>query len=391
MVNETRQVTSSSKNFFISYNGADKAWAEWIAWQLEEAGFSTILQAWDFRPGANFVLRMQEASKEAERTIAVLSPNYLNAVYTQPEWAAAFKRDPQGTKGLLVPVMVRDCRQELAGLWPQIVYIDLVGMSEQAARKALLDGIEFHRIKPKTPPSFPGTIQHTEAEEPYFPGNATNEPSSSTEILGTAGSQTVLPKLPSTQVQSSKQPQNPFNRGIIFALISFLVIGAIVASIFLLPRWNRGTVSSPTSTSPRISSAFVHDNFSSSSGSTNSVSLGVTSGDLLIVAITQYERTLLGSNPVTDDKGDQYQEVGNLIANPNQQQDYAELYYTHNAKGGPTSVTVSFNPPPPEDTNIGGNTSLGLYEYRGLGSLDPRYAQRDEPSKQKRANPEREG
>ena len=76
--------TNSSNDFFISYNGADKVWAEWIAWQLEEAGFSTILQAWDFRPGANFVLKMQEASKEAEKIIAVLSPNYLNAVYTQP-------------------------------------------------------------------------------------------------------------------------------------------------------------------------------------------------------------------------------------------------------------------------------------------------------------------
>src|ERR1700726_2201777 len=112
---------NSSRHYFISYNGADKVWAEWIAWQLEEAGFSTILQAWDFRPGANFVLKMQEASKEAERIIAVLSPNYLNADFTQPEWAAAFWRDPQGTKGTLVPVMVRDCRQELEGLWPQIV------------------------------------------------------------------------------------------------------------------------------------------------------------------------------------------------------------------------------------------------------------------------------
>jgi len=162
--------TNSSNDFFISYNGADKVWAEWIAWQLEEAGFSTILQAWDFRPGANFVLQMQEVSEKAERTIAVLSHDYLNAVYTHPEWAAAFRRDPQGTKGILVPAMVRDCRQELEGLWPQIIYINLVGLSEQATRKALLEGINRGRNKPKTPPAFPGAIQHHEAEEPHFPG-----------------------------------------------------------------------------------------------------------------------------------------------------------------------------------------------------------------------------
>jgi len=160
------------KDFFISYNGTDKAWAEWIAWQLEEVGFLTILQSWDFRPGANFVLKMQEASKEAERVIAVLSPNYLNAVYTQPEWAVAFRRDPQGTKGLLVPVMVCDCRQELDGLWPQIIYINLMDLSEQVARKALLEGINRGRNKPETPPVFPGAIQHNEAEEPHFPGRA---------------------------------------------------------------------------------------------------------------------------------------------------------------------------------------------------------------------------
>jgi hypothetical protein len=79
------------KDFFISYNNVDRSWAEWIAWQLEEAGDTTILQAWDFRPGSNFVVEMQRAATEAQRTIAVLSPTYLEALYTQPEWAAAFR------------------------------------------------------------------------------------------------------------------------------------------------------------------------------------------------------------------------------------------------------------------------------------------------------------
>lgn len=64
------------KDFFISYNRADRQGAEWIAWQLEESDYTTVLQAWDFRPGANFALEMHRASTEAERTIAVLSPAY---------------------------------------------------------------------------------------------------------------------------------------------------------------------------------------------------------------------------------------------------------------------------------------------------------------------------
>ena len=74
------------KDFFISYRSTDRFWAEWIAWQLEEAGYSTVLQAWDFRPGSNFVLAMQRAAAEAERTIAVLSPAYLSGSYTQSAW-----------------------------------------------------------------------------------------------------------------------------------------------------------------------------------------------------------------------------------------------------------------------------------------------------------------
>ena len=62
---------------FISYNKADLQWAEWIGWQLEEEGHEIILQAWDFRPGCNFVMEMQIAATKANRTIAVLSPDYL--------------------------------------------------------------------------------------------------------------------------------------------------------------------------------------------------------------------------------------------------------------------------------------------------------------------------
>ena len=69
----------ASKDFFISYAGADQAWAEWIAEALEQAGHRTVLQAWDFRPGENFVQRMSEALAEAERVLAVLSPAYLRS------------------------------------------------------------------------------------------------------------------------------------------------------------------------------------------------------------------------------------------------------------------------------------------------------------------------
>ena len=97
---------------------------------------------------------MDKATKQARRTIAVLSPNYLQALYTQPEWAAAFRQDPTGQYRTLLPIRVEECQPE--GLLASIVYIDLVNLGEHEAREALLNGIIRERVLPKEKPSFPG-------------------------------------------------------------------------------------------------------------------------------------------------------------------------------------------------------------------------------------------
>ncbi|TRU33805.1 MAG: tetratricopeptide repeat protein [Microcystis aeruginosa Ma_MB_F_20061100_S20] len=146
-------IEQMKKHFFVSYNGRDKQWAEWIAWILEEAGYSVIIQAWDFRPGSNFVLEMQNATVQAEKTLAVLSNNYLNALYTHPEWAAAFAQDPKGQKRTLIPIRVSEC--EIKGLWQQIVYADVVNLSEAEAKDVVLAALQ-ERAKPTQAPGFPG-------------------------------------------------------------------------------------------------------------------------------------------------------------------------------------------------------------------------------------------
>jgi hypothetical protein len=72
-------MASEPQKVFISYNRADRDWAEWIAEAIEPAEYKPTIQAWHFRPGQNFVLRMLQATTEADITIAVLSEAYLNA------------------------------------------------------------------------------------------------------------------------------------------------------------------------------------------------------------------------------------------------------------------------------------------------------------------------
>lgn len=79
------------------------------------AGLRTVLQAWDFRPGENFLRRMDEALAEADRVLAVLSPAYLWSEYARDEWTAALVHE-RGQPDRLLPVRVAlaSCRR----CWP---------------------------------------------------------------------------------------------------------------------------------------------------------------------------------------------------------------------------------------------------------------------------------
>jgi HEAT repeat protein len=127
------------RDFFISYNHKDKEAALWIDWQLKNAGYSTFIQARDIKPGNNFVEKMDNALKTCKSTVAVLSENYFQSEFTKPEWQAAFKNDPTGKKRSLIPIRIQAC--DVKGLLGPIVYIDLVGLKEEEAKKALLQGV----------------------------------------------------------------------------------------------------------------------------------------------------------------------------------------------------------------------------------------------------------
>jgi molecular chaperone DnaK len=172
-------------DFFISYNKSDRAWAEWIAWELDQAGYKVIVQAWNMVPGSNWVVKMEEAIQHSERTVAVLSDNYLRSIYGKGEWQAAYRADPGGFARKLIPVRVADCPRP--GLLASIVSFDLFDLgSEAAARTELIRGVKAAVTgdgKPDTAPGFPGSViassrtpvtplvQTPPEKKPSFPGD----------------------------------------------------------------------------------------------------------------------------------------------------------------------------------------------------------------------------
>jgi len=86
-------------DFFVSYTSADRAWAEWVAWELEAGGYQVVIQAWDFTPGRNWTQAMQQATSTAERVVAVLSPAYLASAHGAVEWEVFYAADPSASWG----------------------------------------------------------------------------------------------------------------------------------------------------------------------------------------------------------------------------------------------------------------------------------------------------
>lgn len=161
--------TADGWDFFVSYTHADQAWAQWIAWVLEEAGFRVLVQAWDFVPGVNWVTGMDVGIARAARTIAVLSPEYNRSMYGAAEWRAAWAADPTGEERRLLVARIADC--ERPGLLGQVVSVDLFPGDEHQARTELLRAARLAvtggRGKPSGAPPFPPGVRAVPGRQPW--------------------------------------------------------------------------------------------------------------------------------------------------------------------------------------------------------------------------------
>src|SRR3954465_495537 len=98
-------MSGRATDFFISHAGRDTGWAEWLGWQLHEAGFTVELDVWDWAPGDDFVARMQTALEGAGRRLAVCTEAYFASAFGGAELRAAFAAQA-AAEGRIVPVLV---------------------------------------------------------------------------------------------------------------------------------------------------------------------------------------------------------------------------------------------------------------------------------------------
>jgi hypothetical protein len=178
-------------DFFLSYASADQEWANWIAWELEAAGYQVLLQTQGGAAGSRWTADPPDGVQHCARTLVLLSGAYLGSVFEETGWGAAQGTEAEYLARALMPVRLEDCPvPDLPGAAPAL---DLFGYSAETARKALLDRAAV-ALAGRTEPSTPGALSS------FPPTVTTNRPAT-----------LVPPQLPAAPVAPSfpAAPQFP--------------------------------------------------------------------------------------------------------------------------------------------------------------------------------------
>lgn len=152
-------------DFFISYTGRDEAWATWVADQLQDAGYRLQIQAWHFGSGI-FLSDMENAVRQCDKLLPILSNGYLISNYSRLEWAA-YMHD---SASLIIPIQIEKIQDR--SLLKPLVRINLIGLGDVAAKDKLLRTIKKLAPPKYAPPditvriktSFPGPARGTPAD-----------------------------------------------------------------------------------------------------------------------------------------------------------------------------------------------------------------------------------
>ncbi|MEU9917772.1 FxSxx-COOH system tetratricopeptide repeat protein [Streptomyces sp. NPDC051001] len=157
---------TSDRVWFISHAGADRAWAEWVGWQLLDAGHQVELDYWDWGAGDNFVLKMN-AALERGRLLALFSPAYFEPErFTTPEWTAVV-----AMREKITPVRID--RVDPPAILRPLLSRDLFDLDPVEARRVLLEAVGGPS-RPDAEPPFPGArgvLRQVGASGPRLPGS----------------------------------------------------------------------------------------------------------------------------------------------------------------------------------------------------------------------------
>ncbi len=152
-----RPRTSAARkaDFQVSYVGADRRWATWIAEQLRRKRFVVDEQAWEASPGAGAGDDGARRTDAASALLVVASRAYLATAYADAAWLETYGGGGQGHP--LAVARVEEC--DTPGSLGGAPSCDLFGLDATAASGRLVDlanAARFGVPVPSSDPPFPG-------------------------------------------------------------------------------------------------------------------------------------------------------------------------------------------------------------------------------------------
>jgi tetratricopeptide (TPR) repeat protein len=124
------------RDFFISFNSADEAYAKAISDALRAEGFTTFFHPDDLEFGGYIPKWMNDALLNSRQMLALCSPEYMaeGAVYSEAERYAWFWRDTRGEKFKLIPVVLKEVEfPPLLAVYKRLMVTDTTPVQAAAA------------------------------------------------------------------------------------------------------------------------------------------------------------------------------------------------------------------------------------------------------------------
>lgn len=122
---------------FISYSHHNREWVHgWLLPQLKGAGLKVCIDHESFEPGAPSVTEIERAVLQSRKTIAVLTPEYLEggSGWTEFENILVQTPDPAARRRRLIPLLFIDCEPP-----PRLGSLTSIDFTQSAARSSAME------------------------------------------------------------------------------------------------------------------------------------------------------------------------------------------------------------------------------------------------------------
>lgn len=160
-----RPPPSSARGIFISYSHSDRAWATWVAWCLENAGYEVGFDLWDLAPNEDVQAYVADRVSQAACVVAIVSENFERSTWTSFELGLAINKE------LAVLQVSVDGRTLDSGVSAERQLVRLNIGTEADAKSRLLNAV--HRLRIRSKPA---------GEKPAFPSESTPRTSGFTSL-----------------------------------------------------------------------------------------------------------------------------------------------------------------------------------------------------------------